>query len=225
MEIYLARHGTTAWNATHKIQGRSDTELDALGLEMARQSGMKFISQGITFDKVFSSPLKRALETARLLASSDEIITDPRLMELCFGTFEGQIVEEMNSSPDCFFRYFKSSPETYDRMVKESSDPSFESLTDLIARGRSFLVDQIEPLADKDIRVLISGHGAMNRALLMYMMSEDDLSRFWGTGLQSNCGITKISCSIRSGSVRYDLQDMCSIYYDPSLLDQISSLL
>lgn len=221
MEIYLARHGTTAWNATHKIQGRSDTELDALGLEMARQSGMKFISQGITFDKVFSSPLKRALETARLLASSDEIITDPRLIELSFGPFEGKTVEDMTEDPSCPFRHFKTAPELYNISVKDL--PGAETLTDLISRASCFMKDQIEPLSAG--RILISGHGALNRALLMYMMSEEDLSRFWGTGLQSNCGITKISCSTTGGSVRYELQDMCSIFYDPALLDQISSLL
>ena len=68
MNIYLARHGTTEWNAIRRIQGRTDIELDKTGIEIARQSGQCLFDMGIRFDYVFSSPLKRAYTTAGLLA-------------------------------------------------------------------------------------------------------------------------------------------------------------
>ena len=66
MEIYLIRHGTTKWNAEFRLQGKTNTPLDELGLEMARQTGIRFRELGITFDRVYSSPLRRAYNTARL---------------------------------------------------------------------------------------------------------------------------------------------------------------
>ena len=125
MLIYIVRHGTTEWNSEHKIQGRTDIMLDSLGREMARQTGERFKELGITFDRIYSSPLKRAYETARLIADpeyrqdpesteiekSDKIIIDKRLRELSFGRQEGQHVESMMLDITVPFRYFKSNPD------------------------------------------------------------------------------------------------------------------
>lgn len=236
MEIYILRHGTTEWNSEHRIQGNTDIALDQLGLEMARQTGLAFRVKGITFDRVYASPLKRAFETARLVAGDDaEIVTDDRLRELCFGTQEGRFVEEMERNVDVPFRFFKKKPSEYDRLAK--MDPSMESLTELCERTADFLTEvvetlpkevetlpeDVETLPEKVERILIVAHGACNKGLLMHIRGEKDMDRFWGPGLQANCGVSRVTfdCETREYSVEAESE----IYYDEKLLEQISSLL
>ena len=84
--IYLVRHGQTDWNVIGKNQGHTDIELNETGIEQAKQLAEKL--KEIKFDYVFSSPLKRAAETAKIIYNGD-IIYDVRLMERCNGELEG----------------------------------------------------------------------------------------------------------------------------------------
>ncbi len=226
MEIYLARHGTTEWNSTHRIQGRTDIELDKTGIAMAEQSGRYLKEHGIYFDLVFSSPLKRAYITAELLSGSgpDRIVTDERLTELYFGGFEGRNVEEMLADPDCPFRFFKKDPFRYNLEVKDIC----ETLDGMLMRTHDFIHSRIEPVIRSGIasNILICGHGALNRALLMNFAHNSDLHDFWGNGLQPNCGITKISCTCPSSEeVVYHVQDKSLILYDNDIVSKTTALL
>ena len=89
MELYIVRHGETLWNREKRLQGREDIELSEKGREVARLTGEALMDTRI--DKIFSSPLKRAYETACLIRNGRdiEIETDDRLRELSFGHFEG----------------------------------------------------------------------------------------------------------------------------------------
>ena len=71
MELYIIRHGKTYWNNEKKIQGWADIELTESGRRVAYDSaeGMK----DIHFDAIYSSPLKRAYETACILKGSREL--------------------------------------------------------------------------------------------------------------------------------------------------------
>lgn len=211
MEIYISRHGTTAWNREGKIQGRTDIDLDDRGIRMAEETSRALKDMGLSFDLVFSSPLKRAFETARILSPGSEVVKDERLTELFFGKHEG---EKASLMP-----FFGSDPAKYNELA-----PSYgaESLAELLNRTSDFMKDKIEPLAGSDLKVLISGHGAMNRGLLMYIRGTRDFSDFWGSGLQPNCGITKVILSLdHDGSVRYERSGNSQTYYDDSLrIDQ-----
>ena len=238
MKLYILRHGTTHWNAVHRIQGQSDIPLDAAGEEIARQTGANLAASGIRFDLVYSSPLLRALRTAELAAPGTEILTDPRLRELSFGPYEGQVTWEMAEDPGCAFRYFKEDPLRYNQEVLRTAaissrasspgDPP-ESLTSLCRRTASFLTEVVEPLvrtSPDSRKILISGHGAMNRGLLMHMQKTEDLRTFWGRGLQANCGIYEITAEAdRFGAVRYQVDETCRIFYDPEVIQNISGLL
>ena len=85
MKLYIIRHGETYWNIEGRLQGRTDIELTPSGISIADRSsqGMK----NIRFDYIFSSPLKRAYKTAEIIRRdrSIPIITDNRLIEVCFG--------------------------------------------------------------------------------------------------------------------------------------------
>lgn len=71
MEIYIVRHGETVWNKKKLLQGRTDIELSDKGRELARITGENL--RDTHFDMVFSSPLKRAYETASLIVGGRDI--------------------------------------------------------------------------------------------------------------------------------------------------------
>ena len=234
MLIYILRHGTTEWNSLHKIQGRTDILLDDLGREMARQTGERLKERGIRFDKVYSSPLKRAYETAVLAACvenpEEDIITDKRLRELSFGRQEGQKVEGMMYDVSVPFRYFKSAPDKYDELTIHDSDT--ESLTTLCERAAEFLTEKVERAVDFDgaaseetaeRTILISGHGALNKALLMHIRGNAPMPDFWGDGLQPNCGIDIVRYDETSG--KYEILKSNKTYYDENLKNRITQLL
>lgn len=314
MEIYILRHGTTVWNKEHRIQGNTDIPLDPVGVEMARQTGARLREAGIRFDRVWSSPLSRAYETALLVTGGGSpgpghaslegssarelgsaamkepctrepgsaalegprigepgctVLTDPRIRELSFGRQEGGIVEEMVRG-DVPFRFFKTDPAEYDRLACQ--DPSMESLTELLRRTADFMRERVEgpgmetesgvvpsgapreartsasvpaaghvspkgangaskdavgargrEAAGRPFRILISGHGAMNRGLLMHIRGTKDLAEFWGTGLQPNCGIDIARYDPETGE--YEILEENRIFYDEELLARSGRLL
>ena len=66
--IYIIRHGQTEKNKANLLQGRSEHPLNETGIQQAQEAGEWFGEHGIIFDSVFSSPLKRAIDTARIAA-------------------------------------------------------------------------------------------------------------------------------------------------------------
>ena len=66
--IYIIRHGQTEKNKANLLQGRSEHPLNETGIQQAREAGEWFAEHGIIFDTVFSSPLERAIDTARIAA-------------------------------------------------------------------------------------------------------------------------------------------------------------
>lgn len=95
--IYLVRHGQTDWNLEGRYQGRIDIKLNSKGREQASEIKEKL--KEIKFDKVFSSPLKRALETAQIITDND-IEIDERLIERCNGELEGKLKSECGNMVD-----------------------------------------------------------------------------------------------------------------------------
>lgn len=181
MEIYIIRHGQTVWNKERKLQGSTDIELTEEGRKMASLTGQGM--KGITFDKVFSSPLKRAYETAQLIHAESNVVIeiDERIREVSFGEYEGLNVDEMLNNEACGFYHFFDKPELY-RAAEHG-----ETLEDVILRGNEFIEDKILPLEGKAQRVMIVAHGAMNKALLAAMLGRE-LKDFWKGNLQKNLG-------------------------------------
>jgi broad specificity phosphatase PhoE len=96
--LILVRHGEVDANRSYAYLGRRDDPLNANGLAQARALADAFA--GIRVDRVVSSPLKRALETAVAIAESAgaPLDTDRRLIELDFGTWEGRSRAEVVGS-------------------------------------------------------------------------------------------------------------------------------
>ena len=71
MELYLVRHGETEWNKERRLQGQADVALDDFGRQLAVETGEAL--QDIPFDVCFTSPLKRAKETAELFLAGKDV--------------------------------------------------------------------------------------------------------------------------------------------------------
>lgn len=104
--LYFIRHGETDWNVERRLQGQRDTPLNDVGRGQAARNGRilaaHFAEKGLDpadFDFV-ASPLSRAAETMRIVRAEMGLDpaayrTDPRLMEITFGSWEGMTMKEL----------------------------------------------------------------------------------------------------------------------------------
>ena len=93
-DVYLVRHGETAWTITGQHTGRTDLALTSRGEEQARSLGPRL--NGLRFDHVFSSPLRRALRTCELAGFAGPARLDPDLLEWDYGYYEGRTLAEIH---------------------------------------------------------------------------------------------------------------------------------
>jgi probable phosphoglycerate mutase len=91
--VYLARHGETAWSLSGQHTGRTDLPLTERGERNARQVGERL--KGLTFTKVFASPLQRAIRTCELAGFGATVEIDPDLFEWNYGDYEGRRTAEI----------------------------------------------------------------------------------------------------------------------------------
>ncbi len=176
MNIYIIRHGETDWNVAWRLQGATDTPLNEKGLLQAKEAAKLLADTKL--DAIFSSPLKRAYVTADIIAGVHgiEVIVDDRLIEMCFGKYEGTTPDyaKIDKNRELLF----SSPCDY-----EASDGA-ESFEQVIERCRLFIE---ELTSRKDINnVLIVAHGALIKGIQQVMFDEP-LSKFWETPPLNNC--------------------------------------
>ena len=105
--LLLIRHGETAWNAEHRIQGHLDIPLSATGIRQAASLGRRLAAEAIT--AIYSSELARAWLTAVPFAArlGLDIIPDSRLRERSFGVFEGLTADEIAARHPEGFRLWR----------------------------------------------------------------------------------------------------------------------
>jgi broad specificity phosphatase PhoE len=97
--VYLARHGETAWSLSGQHTGRTDLPLTERGERNARALGERL--RGLTFTKVFTSPLQRATRTCELAGFGRVAEIDPDLIEWDYGQYEGRRTVEIHAErPD-----------------------------------------------------------------------------------------------------------------------------
>ena len=108
--IYIIRHGQTEQNYRRLLTGRRDYRLNETGIRQAQEAGEWFRSRGIHFDLVYSSPLGRAVHTAKLAAPETELRIDDRLIEMEFGPYEGMDLTHPAPEVMTFFRDFEHNP-------------------------------------------------------------------------------------------------------------------
>lgn len=200
MTIYLVRHGETAKNREKRLQGRSDAPLNDNGIQQSEQVRDFFVNQGIFFDKVYSSPLKRAVQTAQIIAGDQaEIFTDDRLLEMDYGPYEGCNLE--NPAPELMF-FFSD-------FVHNPAPEGMESLSHVTERLGIFL-KRIQK--DHSRNILIATHAIAMKGALEYL-TPDSGGAYWSKYI-GNCGVYKAEFADGEYSMP---EEILSLGYEPGV--------
>lgn len=177
MRQYLVRHGESVSNLEGRVQGQEDIELSARGHEQARlvaawsqtlsaslPAGAATIGE-ITIGEIWTSPLRRAHETATVIAAALglQLMVEERLCELHAGIFQGHLWADLETTfPEEVSRW-RSGDEHY-------AIPGGESRAQLAARGRSAL----ETLARRSTSgMIVVAHGGVLTAALGSLMGRE----------------------------------------------------
>ena len=152
--LLLVRHGETDWNRDGRWQGGSDTRLNDLGREQARELAEQLDG---SIDALYSSDLARARETAEIVAAKLglEVQVDPRLRERSFGSWEGLTMLEIEER-------FADSHRRW-RAGEGAGADDAEAFEDFFARVTEFLADVLRLHPDEE--VLVISHGGSIRVI------------------------------------------------------------
>lgn len=155
MKLILIRHGETLWNKEGRIQGTSDIELSAVGIEQARLLSLSLKDQPI--GAIHASPLRRALQTAEIINEHHhkEIQTHQDLVEMDQGDFEGFSFKELMACEKDFLNKWIADPAS----VKM---PNGESLSELQNRAWRTL----ETIIGNEENALVVAHNFTIAAIL-----------------------------------------------------------
>lgn len=169
--IYIIRHGQTEMNSRRVLQGRSDFALNETGLAQAREAAERL--RGVRFDRVYSSPLLRAVQTAEQIVPGAEIVLDERLIEMDYGPYEGADLYHLPPEILTFFSDFVHNP----------APDGMEQLGAVVARVGAFL----DELRGSEENILISTHAIAMKGILEYLTPESN-GAYWSKFI-GNCAV------------------------------------
>jgi broad specificity phosphatase PhoE len=152
--FYLARHGESDWNVENRFQGHTDRPLTELGRAQGRALADELAETAL--DAVYASPLRRALETAEIVAAPKglSVVALPDLREIDVGGWAGLSRDEVEARfPDAFHRWVGGSEGWEDG----------ESYADMAAR----VIAEVRRIATRHPNgcVLVVSHGGPIRAV------------------------------------------------------------
>jgi 2,3-bisphosphoglycerate-dependent phosphoglycerate mutase len=191
IKLVLLRHGQSTWNKENRFTGWTDVPLTEQGKEEARQSGRKLKENGFSFDVVFTTGLKRAVDTTDIvlkeLKIKPKIIKAFELNERHYGALQGLNKSETAARygeeqvhmwrrsydirPPALTKDDKRWPGN-DPMYKDlprSKLPLTECLKDTVERVVPYWKKEIAPLLKQKKKVMISAHGNSLRAIIKFL--------------------------------------------------------
>ena len=185
MKVYIIRHGETDLNKQRLLQGRFNSQLNDEGRGQAKDCAAWLKEHGITFDRVYASPLDRAQETAEIATGTPrgEIITDERIIEIGFGPYEMLSYETLDDSMMAYFR----------NPMKNPAPEGMETIEELVARASDFMeaLKAVEHEAGIE-SVAIVTHGVTIRTLMAYLNNQT-FEEGWDL-MVGNCDIFFTEC-------------------------------
>jgi broad specificity phosphatase PhoE len=157
--IFLLRHGETAWNEERRVMGRLEIPLNRKGIAQAKRIAR--LLPNLEVHAIYSSPLKRALDTALILVEHKNIPVkiEPKLTEVAFGRWEGYRYDDLIE--DEVYRRFMRSP-------LKSAVPGGETIVGVQKRGLKALQRATREVPKG--RILLASHGDVIRAILCHYL-------------------------------------------------------
>jgi len=188
--IYLTRHGETEWNHKKIIQGWQDSNLTDLG----RKQG-KWLSDRLSkieFEAVYSSPLNRALETAKIIKRDnyEEIIIKDPLKEMGFGPWEGKTSIEIKKDYREAYNNFWEKPHLYE-------GDNCENYYDVRNRVMPLIKDIIKR---HDDNVLIVTHTVVIKIIMAYF-DERKMEALWNPPFMHQTSLNIIEIENNQGKI------------------------
>lgn len=202
-KVVFVRHGESVWNVANRFTGWTDVELSEAGKQEAEDAGKALKAKGFKFDIVFTSVLRRAIQTAWTVCTHSEnfampIINNWRLNERHYGGLQGLNKSETaekygEDKVKIWRRSFDVPPLPVDTSdprhpvndplyssVPRAALPGAESLKLTIERVLPFWFDSIAPCIMANKSVLVAAHGNSLRAICMFLegMSEAEILEF-----------------------------------------------
>ena len=177
-EIILVRHGETEWNVEEVFRGRVDVELNKTGL---KQAGLLAEYLGQTkLDAVYSSPLKRALTTAEMIAGYHHLDVEiaPGLIDFDYGEWQGLPHQQVKDKYKGLYAEWIKHPQRV-------TMPGGESLDNVRKRAVG-VVDTV--ISRYKGTVVLASHRVVNKVLICALLGLDN-SHFWNIR-QDTCGAT-----------------------------------
>lgn len=159
LKIYITRHGQNKDNVAGILNGHRDEPLTEKGIEQAREIADKIKEVGIIFDAVYSSPLQRAVETAKIISEaihSPQPEKEPSLIERDFGTMTGKNISDIEKL--CAPNILKAEIITY-----FLSPEGAETFPDLLNRG-GVVLEKIQT-KHKTGNILLVTHGDIGKMI------------------------------------------------------------
>ncbi len=170
MKLYLVRHGQTDYNLKNLLQGSTDNPLNETGRQQARQ--LARMLEDVPFEIIYSSPLKRAKETAEIIREVNiykpPILLDERLKEIDMGEWEGRYFPAILEEHREMFERVRENPFEY-------VPPGGESFSQFVDRLRSF----VEELRGKEHEVVLIVAHQMVNSVLRILVEGADWREFW----------------------------------------------
>ena len=169
-------------NAKMLMQGRSNHPLNETGIAQAEEAAERFAEMGVKIDRVYTSPLIRAVQTAEQILKRSEdggrlpdIIKDNRLIEMDYGPYEGMDLTDPAPEVMAFFMDFAGTP----------APDGMEQLSTVVSRLGDFLEEIREEARSGN--VLLSTHAIAMKGALEYLTPGSDGS-YWSKYI-GNCDI------------------------------------
>lgn len=191
-KIYLIRHGETEANNTFKFQGHIDNPLNAKGISQAQELGKYY--EGIKLDRIYSSSMRRARQTAEPLGLYHNLDVEPldELKEICFGDWEGLGYEEIKNTWGDQVDLFFNRP-------GDCRVPNGESFADVAKRVKRVFDKIIN--TNKEQNIAIVSHGGVVRVQICLLLGLD-LNKLWLFNV-GNASTTCISSWENRFSIEY----------------------
>jgi len=204
MQLYVVRHGETAWNKEEVFRGRKDVPLNETGQKQAQQTGQYFENKGIA--RIFSSPLSRAIQTAEGISKKTKIPIEvmDELNDMNFGVWEGLTLREVEKLYPEELKAWQQSPHKF--IASEG-----ESLGDVrrrVTKGiQKILSNEAGPI------VLVT-HRVICKIIFLYALDIQN-HHFWNMRCDpaSISLIEKMGCLI---SISF-LNDTCHLHDEDSM--------
>lgn len=167
--LVVVRHGRTEWNRVERFRGRADIELDEVGMKQAEATAGRIGEWQVS--AVYSSPLRRALNTAEVLARRFDLEVQllPGIIDIDYGEWQGLSPDEAAAKDGALYSRWLKSPH-------KAKFPGGESLAGVRERAAS-AVDSLITRHPRETIALVS-HKVVCQILILSLLGVDN-SHFW----------------------------------------------